>query len=147
MTTENLVTSLPLAPATLARRRAPHPWTVLAVLTLVNALAQSGGTVLAAVLPLVKADFGFSDGQLGLLTGYGSAVSFALLALPISHWASRRGSSLVLSLCMLVCGAANLLTAGCAAFWQLIAARLFSGVGPSAAWPLGQAPGADRRRP
>jgi MFS transporter, Spinster family, sphingosine-1-phosphate transporter len=139
MTTENLVTSLPLPRRPLARRRAPHPWTVLAVLTLVNAMAQSGGTVLAAVLPLVKADFGFTDGQLGLLTGYGSAVSFALLALPISHWASRRGSSLVLGLCMVVCGAANLLTAGCAAFWQLIATRLFAGVGPSAAWPLGQA--------
>lgn len=133
------VSSLTMTPEPLAKRRSPHPWTVLAVLTLVNALAQSGGTVLAAVLPLIKTEFGYSDSQLGLLTGYGSAVSFALLALPISHWASRRGSSLVLSLSMLVCGVANLLTAGCSAFWQLIATRLFAGVGPSAAWPLGQA--------
>ena len=128
-----------LAPAPAAARHAPHPWLVLAVLTFVNAMAQSGGTVLAAVLPLVKTEFGYSDSQLGLLTGYGSAVAFALLALPISHWAARRGSSLVLALSMLVCGVANLLTAGCTAFWQLIAARLASGVGPSAAWPLGQA--------
>jgi len=134
-----LVTPLSMPPAPIARRRAPHPWTVLAVLTLVNAMAQSGGTVLAAVLPLVKNEFGYSDSQLGLLTGYGSAVSFALLALPISHWATRHGSSLVLSLSMLVCGAANLFTAGCSAFWQLISARLLAGVGPSAAWPLGQA--------
>lgn len=136
---DDQVTSLPLSSDPLARPRAPHPWTVLVVLTLVNAMAQSGGTVLAAVLPLVKQEFGYSDSQLGLLTGYGSAVSFALLALPISHWASRRGSSLVLCLSMLVCGVANLLTAGCTAFWQLIATRLFAGVGPSAAWPLGQA--------
>jgi predicted MFS family arabinose efflux permease len=136
MTTE----SMHLPEASLpTRRTGPHPWTVLAVLTLVNAFAQSGGTVLAAVLPLIKTEFGYSDSQLGLLTGYGSAVSFALLALPISHWAARHGSSLVLSLSMLVCGAANLLTAGCSAFWQLITARLFAGVGPSAAWPLGQA--------
>lgn len=133
------VSSPSMLPDPLSRRRGPHPWTVLAVLTLVNAMAQSGGTVLAAVLPLIKTEFGYSDGQLGLLSGYGSAVSFALLALPISHWASRRGSSLVLSLSMLVCGVANLLTAGCSAFWQLIATRLFAGVGPSAAWPLGQA--------
>ena len=134
-----LATPLSMPPAPIARRRAPHPWTVLAVLTLVNAMAQSGGTVLAAVLPLVKNEFGHSDSQLGLLTGYGSAVSFALLALPISHWATRHGSSLVLSLSMLVCGAANLFTAGCSAFWQLISTRLLAGVGPSAAWPLGQA--------
>ena len=134
--------AMPL-PATLhdplPRRSAPHPWTVLAVLTLVNAMAQSGGTVLAAVLPLIKGEFGYSDSELGLLTGYGSAVSFALLALPISHWAARRGSSFVLTLCMAVCGIANLATAACAAFWQLITARLLAGVGPSAAWPLGQA--------
>ena len=133
------VSSLSMSSTPMARRRSPHPWTVLAVLTLVNAMAQSGGTVLAAVLPLIKSEFGYSDSQLGLLTGYGSAVSFALLALPISHWATRRGSSLVLSLSMLVCGVANLLTAGCSAFWQLIVARLSAGVGPSAAWPLGQA--------
>src|ERR1700750_2629408 len=95
------VSSLSMAPPSTERRRAPHPWTVLVVLTFVNAMAQSGGTVLAAVLPLVKQEFGYSDSQLGLLTGYGSAVSFALLALPISHWASRRGSSLVLCLSML----------------------------------------------
>ena len=138
MTIDATMTTLPLPSDPLARR-APHPWTVLVVLTLVNAMAQAGGTVLAAVLPLVKQEFGYSDSQLGLLTGYGSAVSFALLALPISHWAACRGSSLVLCLSMLVCGVANLLTAACATFWQLIAARLFAGVGPSAAWPLGQA--------
>ena len=111
------------------RPRAPHPWAVLAVLTLVNALAQSGGTVLAAVLPLIKSEFGYSDSQLGLLSGYGSAVSFALLALPISHWAMRHGSSLVLSLSMLVCALANLATGVCSAFWQLISARLLAGRG------------------
>src|ERR1700761_7383477 len=132
------VSSLPMASHSNARR-GPHPWTVLAVLTLVNAMAQSGGTVLAAVLPLIKSEFGYSDSQLGLLTGYGSAVSFALLALPISHWAMRRGSSVVLGLSMLVCGVANLLTAGCAAFWQLITARLVAGVGPSAALAPGPA--------
>lgn len=120
------------------RRGGVAPLVALAVLTLVNVTAQSGGALLAAVLPLIKAEFGFSDSQLGLLTGYGSVLSFALLALPISHWAVRYGSSQVMSLCMLVCGLANALTAGCGAFWQLICMRLVAGVGPSAAWPLGQ---------
>lgn len=115
-----------------------YPLLALAVLTLVNVTAQSGGTLLAAVLPLIKTELGYSDSQLGLLTGYGSVLAFALLALPISHWAVRYGSSQVMALCMLVCGLANVVTAGCGALWQLIGARLVAGVGPSAAWPLGQ---------
>jgi MFS family permease len=111
----------------------------LLVLTAVNALAASGGTVLAATLPLIKSEFGFSDSQLGLLTGYGSVLSMALMALPISHWAARYGSSTMLALSMLVCGMATMLTAGCGALWQLIATRLLAGSGPAASWPLGQA--------
>lgn len=112
---------------------------VLVLLTLVNALSQSGATLLSAVLPLVKAEFGFSDSELGLLTGYGSVLSLALLTLPISHWAARYGKSRVLALCVVVCGLANALTAGCHSLWQLMAARLTAATGPAAAWPLGQA--------
>ena len=137
----------PLAVSAVARRRGPHPWTVLVVLTLVNAMAQAGPAVLSAVLPLLKSEFGFSDSELGLLTGYGSAVSYALLALPISHWASRYGSSLLLMLSMAVCGVANALTAGCSAMWHFIVVRLLSGTGPAAAWPLGQALIADHFPP
>jgi len=115
-----------------------NPMATLLVLTLVNAMAQSGGTLLAAVLPLIKDEFGFSDSQLGLLTGYGSVLSMALLALPIAHWAGRYGASTMLAVSMVVCGVASALTAGCGALWQLIATRLVSGVGPAAAWPLGQ---------
>lgn len=111
----------------------------LAVLTLVNATAQSGGTLLAAVLPLIKTEFAFTDSQLGLLTGYGSVLAMALLALPISQWAARYGNAQVLALCTLVCGVANALTAGCSALWQLICVRLVAGAGPAGAWPLGQA--------
>ncbi len=134
------MTTDPFVPAAAgAAKPATRAFVVLGVLTLVNTVAQSGGTLLSAVLPLIKQEFGFSDAQLGLLTGYGSAVSFALLTLPISHWASRHGNSLVLAASMLVCALTNMLTAGCHALWQLIAARFLSGAGPAAAWPLGQA--------
>jgi MFS transporter, Spinster family, sphingosine-1-phosphate transporter len=112
---------------------------ILALLTLVNALAQSGATLLSAVLPLIKTEFGFSDSQLGLLTGYGSVLTFAVLTLPIAQWAARYGRSNVLAACMVVCGLANALTASCSSLWQLIAARLTAATGPAAAWPLGQA--------
>ncbi|MDH0863865.1 MFS transporter [Mitsuaria sp. GD03876] len=133
------IDAVPAAAPRTEERGGAGPLVVLAVLTLVNAAAQSGSTLLSAVLPLIKAEFGFSDAQLGLLTGYGSAVSYALLALPISHWAGRHGNSLVLAVSMAVCAVANFVTAGCSSLWHLIAARLVAGTGPAAAWPLGQA--------
>lgn len=127
-----------------ARRTA---WVALAALTLTNALAQSGATVLSAVLPLLKAEFGYSDAQLGLLTGYASAVAYAVLALPVSMLAAKYGSSLVLAISMALYSVANLLTAGCSAFWHFVGARFLAGLGPAASWPLGQALVADHFGP
>lgn len=102
-------------------------------------MANAGASLLSACLPMIKAEFGFSDSQLGLLTGYASAVTFALLAFPISAWAARWGNSRVLGACLVVYSAANALTAACGTFWQFMLARFASGLGPAAEGPLGQA--------
>jgi MFS family permease len=115
------------------------PIVVVLVLTLASAMANAGASLLSACLPMIKAEFGFSDSQLGLLTGYASALTFALLAFPISAWAARWGNSRVLGACLIVYSAANALTAACGTFWQLLLARFASGLGPAAEGPLGQA--------
>jgi MFS family permease len=110
----------------------------MAILIVVNALSQSGATLLAAVLPLLKVELHATDSELGLLTGYGSVLTVALLALPISGWAARFGTSRMLSACMVICGLGNVISAGCSSTWQMIMARLVSGTGPAGSWPLGQ---------
>lgn len=116
-----------------------RPIIVVLVLALASAMANAGGSLLSACLPLIKAEFGYTDTQLGWLTGYASAVTFALLALPISAWAARWGNSRVFGACLVVYSAANALTAACSTFWQFIAARFGSGLGPASEFPLGQA--------
>jgi MFS transporter, Spinster family, sphingosine-1-phosphate transporter len=116
-----------------------RPIVVVLVLALASAMANAGSSLLSACLPLIKAEFGFSDTQLGLLTGYASAVTIAALAFPITAWAARWGNARVFGACMSIYGAALAVFAACGAFWQFVAAQLASGFGPAAEMPLGQA--------
>ncbi len=102
-------------------------------------MANAGASLLSACLPLIKAEFGFSDTQLGLLTGYASAVTIAALAFPVTVWAARWGNSRVFGACLSIYGAALAVFAACGAFWQFVLAQLASGFGPASEMPLGQA--------
>lgn len=115
------------------------PMTVVLVLALASAMANAGGALLSASLPLIKAEFGYTDTELGLLTGYASAVTFALLTFPIASWAARWGNSRVFGVCLIVYSAANAMTAACSSLWQFMAARFVTGLGPASEFPLGQA--------
>lgn len=116
-----------------------RPVFIVLVLALASAMANAGASLLSACLPLIKTEFGFSDTQLGLLTGYASAVTIAALAFPITAWAARWGNSRVFGACMAIYGAALAAFAACGAFWQFVVAQLASGFGPAAEMPLGQA--------
>lgn len=118
---------------------AQRPIVVVLVLALASAMASAGASLLSACLPLIKAEFGFSDTQLGLLTGYASALTIAALAFPITAWAARWGNSRVFGACLAIYGAATAVFAACGAFWQFVVAQLASGFGPASEMPLGQA--------
>ena len=62
---------------------------VLALLTLLSALAFMDRQILAVVLEPVKTEFGLSDLQIGLVTGLGFSLSFALLGIPLGKLADR----------------------------------------------------------
>lgn len=114
-------------------------WYVLIVLAVGNAVAGADRAVLAAVLPLLKDEFGFSDTQLGLLTGYGSALSYALLAAVIARVADRHGKSRVIALCLLLWSVSVAMIGLCTKFWAFAVARFAAGIGPAGVWPVGQA--------
>lgn len=127
-------------------RKLSRFWVVL-VLTFASAIANAGASLLSACLPLIKAEFGYSDTQLGLLTGYASALTFAVMTLPISSAALRWGNARVFGACLLVYSAANAATAACTNFISLLAARFGSGLGPASEFPLGQALVSDQYPP
>ena len=94
--------------------------------------------VLGAVFPLLKAEWGLADAQLGALAGV-VALMVGLLTFPLSLLADRIGRvrsvvamAVVWSLATLGCGLA-------ANFHQMLAARFFVGVGEAAYGSVGLA--------
>ncbi|MBV1707422.1 MAG: MFS transporter [Hyphomicrobiales bacterium] len=94
--------------------------------------------VLNAVFPLLRHDWGLSDAQLGTLSGV-VAVMVGLLTFPLSLAADRFGRvrsivamALVWSLATMACGLAT-------SYGQMVAARIFVGVGEAAYGSVGAA--------
>jgi predicted MFS family arabinose efflux permease len=94
--------------------------------------------VLNAVFPLLRADWGLSDSQLGTLSGV-VAIMVGLLTFPLSLAADRFGRvksivamALIWSLATMACGMAT-------SYGQMVAARVFVGVGEAAYGAVGVA--------
>lgn len=62
---------------------------VLIVLTALSAITFMDRQVLAVLLEPIKHEFGFSDLQIGLITGLGFALTFGILGLPMGRLADR----------------------------------------------------------
>ena len=116
---------------------------VLGMLWLVMALSFLDRQIMAVVLEPVKAEFGFSDTQLGLLGGVAFAVFYVAFGFPIA-WALDRGNrvrilsaavfawSLMTALCGLVTG-----------FFSLFLARAGVAIGEAGGNPASQSLMAD----
>jgi MFS transporter, Spinster family, sphingosine-1-phosphate transporter len=85
----------------------------------------------------IKADFGLSDTQLGLLTGLAYALLGGFAGLPIARLADRWNRKIVLSSAFMLW---TVMTAACglaATWWHLVAARMGVGLGEAAYGPAG----------
>ena len=62
---------------------------VLTLLTALSAMTFMDRQILAVLLQPIKQEFGFSDLQIGLITGLGFALTFGLLGIPLGRLADR----------------------------------------------------------
>ena len=112
---------------------------VLAILTLMYVVNYLDRQILAILLQPIKNEFHVSDTMLGLLAGPTFALFYATLGIPIALAADRSNrrniiavSLALFSLMTVVCGLA-------ARFWQLLLARVGTGVGEAGTGPSAQA--------
>ena len=108
-----------MPPEAAARRRSY----TLMLLTLLSALAFMDRQILAVLLQPVKAEFGLTDLQIGLVTGLGFSLSFVLLGIPLGKLGDRGERRRVLTWSR---GAGALLGAAGAwatGFWTLLVSR------------------------
>jgi predicted MFS family arabinose efflux permease len=109
------------------------------LLTLVSFANYVDRMVLNALSQPIKHEFGLSDTELGLLTGFAFVLLYAFAALPVAALADRTSKGLVLSCCLAVW---SLATAACGitrSYVQLLTARFAVGIGESGCQPIGYA--------
>jgi predicted MFS family arabinose efflux permease len=112
---------------------------VLAILTAMYVVNYLDRQILALLLQPIKNEFHISDTALGLLAGPTFALFYATLGIPIARLADKGNRRNIIAVSL---GLFSLMTVVCglaAQFWQLLLARVATGVGEAGTGPSAQA--------
>ena len=107
----------------------------LFLLTALSALSFMDRQMLAVLTQPVKAEFGLSDLQIGLITGLGFALTFSILGVPLGRWADRRGRINLILFCRTLGAGLGILGAAATGFWTLVLSRSGSAVSDAGSNP------------
>lgn len=110
-------------------------WAMLAVLFLVMTVSNIDRQIMTVALEPIKAEYGATDTEMGLLSGLAFAMFYVLLGLPIARWADRGNRKLIISASIAFW---SLMTAACGLaqnFAQMFVTRLAVGIGEAGALP------------
>ena len=117
---------------TAARRTANY---VLALLTVVYAFNYLDRQLLAVLMEPIKAEFGASDTELGMLTGFLFAAIYTVAGIPVARLADLLGRRTVIAVALAVWSAMTVLTGFANSFAQLRLARIGVALGESGGTP------------
>lgn len=118
---------------------------VLNVLLLIFILNFMDRTLLAVVAPQMKPELGITDTQFGLLTGFGFALFFTVVGIPLAQFAETRNRVTIMAVCIAgwslmtaACGLSIEITIGSltiGVFWILLIFRMGVGIGEAGCVP------------
>ena len=108
---------------------------VLTMLTLVYAFNFIDRQILVILQESIKTDMGFSDAQLGLLSGFSFALVYVTAGIPIAYLADRSNRRNIIVVALSVWSGMTALSGLAQNFWQLLAARIGVGVGEAGCSP------------
>lgn len=118
---------------------------VLTALLLIYILNFIDRGLLSVVAPAMKPELGISDTAFGLLTGFGFALLYTLVGIPLAQIAETRHRVWIMSVCVALwslmtalCGLADEIVLGSVtigAFWVLLACRVGVGIGEAGCTP------------
>jgi MFS family permease len=106
------------------QRATVAPRYILFILTLMSALSFMDRQILAVMIEPIKSEFALSDLQIGVVTGFGFALTFGLLGVPLGRVADRRNRRSLIAVCRGLGSLISTLGAGVAGFWQLAFTRV-----------------------
>ncbi|MGB3454861.1 MAG: MFS transporter [Litorimonas sp.] len=115
--------------------RSDNRWYLLAVLTLVYAFNHVDRQVMVILQEPIKQEFGLSDTQLGLLTGFLFAAFYATLGIPFAAWADRGNRRNIIAIALTIWSGMTALSGFAQNFWHLALARMGVGIGEAGGTP------------
>ena len=120
-----------------------YRWYVLGLLTVVSMFSIADRLVFSILLEDIKAEFAFSDFQIGLLGGLAFAATYVIVGFPAARLADRSVRKNIVGAAI---GFWSIMTALCGlatGFWTLFLARTGVGVGEGCSGPASQSLVAD----
>lgn len=111
---------------------------VLGVLTSIYLVNFVDRQILAILLPQIKAEFDLSDTFLGLLVGPTFALFYATMGLPLALLADRVSRRRLIAASLALFSAVTITCGLVVQFWQLVVARILTGVGEAGTGPASQ---------
>ena len=118
---------------------------VLSALTLIYIMNFVDRGLLAVVGPELVPELGISDTQFGLLTGFGFALLYTIVGIPLARYADAAHRVWIITVCValwslmtVLCGLATEITIGSVtigAFWVLLMCRVGVGIGEAGCTP------------
>lgn len=112
---------------------------VLAILTLMYVVNYLDRQILNILLQPIKNEFHVSDTMLGLLAGPTFALFYATLGIPIALAADRSNRRNIIAISLALFSFMTVMCGLAARFWQLLLARVGTGVGEAGTGPSAQA--------
>ncbi|MEL6529895.1 MAG: MFS transporter [Pseudomonadota bacterium] len=120
-----------------------YRWYVLGLLTLVSMFSIADRLVFSILLEDIKAEFAFSDGQIGLLGGLAFAATYVIVGFPAARLADRSVRKNIVSAAITFWSGMTALCGLATGFWTLFLARTGVGVGEGCSGPASQSLVAD----
>jgi len=123
----------------------PYRSYVLTALLFIYILNFIDRALLSVVAPQMKPELGISDTAFGLLTGFGFALLYTVVGIPLAQISETRHRVWIMTICVALwslmtalCGLAAPITIGSitiGAFWVLLACRVGVGIGEAGCTP------------
>lgn len=111
---------------------------ILALLTLVYCFNYIDRQILAILQEGIKHDLQLSDSQLGLLSGVGFAIFYAIAGIPLARWADKSNRRNLISWSVLAWSVLTALMGTVQNFTQLLLMRIGVGIGEAGSNPPSQ---------
>jgi len=108
---------------------------VLFILFVVYGLSYVDRQILSNLIEPIRKEYGFTDFQMGMLSGTAFAIFYATLGIPIARFADRHSRVNIIAISLVVWSAATALTGKAHGFLQLFLARIGVGIGEAGCNP------------